>query len=55
MFVTKGLSLEVLNVNLKYVAIASILLSCAPLATGDDTGSVSIVGKNVDSSDPGTA
>lgn len=39
---------------LKYVAIASILLSCAPFATGDDTGTISIVGKNVDSSDPKT-
>ena len=39
---------------LRYFAIASILLYCAPFATGDDTGSVSIVGKNVDSSDPKT-
>lgn len=39
---------------LKLIAILAILLSSAPLATGDDTGSVSIVGKNVDSSDPKT-
>jgi hypothetical protein len=40
--------------NLRYIVIASILLACARFATGDDTGSVSIVGKNVDSSDPKT-
>jgi len=37
---------------LKFISLLSILISCTPLATGDDTGSVSIVGKNVDSSDP---
>jgi hypothetical protein len=39
---------------LRSITIASILLSCASLATGDDTGTVSMVGKNVDSDDPKT-
>jgi hypothetical protein len=53
--VAKGPALQVPEMSiLKLTAIASILLCWAPLATGDDTGTVSIVGKNVDSSDSKT-
>jgi hypothetical protein len=49
-----GLLSRCLMSVLKLIAIASILLSYTSLATGDDSGSVSIVGKNVDSGDPTT-